>query len=141
MIDIKSGNLSLNGNSFIMKKGLTKDEFMKSNLINDVLSQETYAFTNYYLKPQLIGSDMFIVVLYFNQNDIIDFINISLSGDGNVPTWNDWSESKELKRKESHDKWLEKNIGKPPYKYSWGEISSNYDPRSGSSMITIKYSA
>ena len=140
MIDIKSGNISLNGNSSIIRKGLTKDEFLKSNLAGDILNQQTSTFTNYYLKPQLIGSENFTIVLYFNPNNLIEFMNISLSSDGNIPSWDNWSESDEIKKKDEHDKWLERKIGKPPYKYSWGEISSNYDPRSGSSMITIRYS-
>jgi hypothetical protein len=141
MIDIKSGNILLNGNSFIIKKGLKKDEFIKSNLIGDVLSQQASIYTYYFLKPQLIGSESFTVVLYFNQNDLIEFMNISLSNNGNMLSWDNWSEKEELKKKDEHDKWLERNIGKPPYKYLWGEISSNYDPRSGSSMITIRYNA
>lgn len=139
MIDIKRGNISLNG--FILKRGLTKDVFIKSNLMGDVLSQNASIYTNYYLKPQFIGSERFTVVLYFNQSNLIEFINISLLSDGNIPSWDNWSENEELNRKVEHDKWLESKIGKPPYKYSWGEISSAYDPRSGSSMITIRYSA
>ena len=56
-----------------------------------------------------------------------------------LPSWENWSKEEQLKKKDKHDIWLKTNIGKPPYKYSWGEISSNYDPRSGSSMITIRY--
>lgn len=62
-----------------------------------------------------------------------------LTSDGNLASWNNWSESEEQSKKDEHDKWLLRNIGEPPYNYSWGEISSNYDPRSGSSMITIRY--
>lgn len=139
MINIKNGDVSLNGNTFIIKKGLAKDEFEKSTLFKDVISKETHSFTNYYLKPQLIGNEKFILVLFFNTNNILDFANISLSHDGKIPSWDNWSENEEYKRKDDHDKWLVNNISKPPYKYSWGEVSSNYDPRSGSSAITIKY--
>ena len=139
MININNGNITLDDSCFTITKGLTKNEFINSNLFKDVLSQQTYTFSNYYLKPQLIGKDKFIVVLFFNQNSKIYLVNISISDDGSVPSWTNWSEYKELKRKDLHDKWLGENIGKPPYRYAWGEISSNYDPRSGSSMITIKY--
>ena len=140
MINIKSGSITINGKNFVIRRGLTKDEFIKSTLFGEVLNQQVYSFTNYYLKPQLIGKDNFILVLYFNPNNIIDSVDLSLSRDENIPSWNNWSEGEELKKKDEHDKWLERKIGKPPYKYSWGEISSNYDPRSGSSMITIRYS-
>lgn len=139
MININNGNLTIDDGRFTITKGLTKNDFINSNKFKDVLSQQTLTFSNYYLKPQLIGKDKFMVVLFFNQNDMIYLVNISLSDDGSVPSWTNWSEDEELKRKDLHDNWLEKNIGMPPYKYAWGEISSNYDPRSGSSMITIKY--
>ena len=139
MIDIKNGNILLNDNSFIIKKGLTKAEFLKSNLAEDILNQQVSVFTNYYLKPQLIGDEKFTVALYFDQNDLIAFLYISLLSDGNIPSWNNWSESEELKRKDEHDKWLLRKIGDPPYKYLWGEISSIYDVRSGSSIIIIRY--
>ena len=139
MVDLKNGGITLNGNNFLIKKGLTKNEFEKSSLFGEVSNHQAYGFTSYYLKPQLIGNDKFILVLYFNQYDVIDFVNLSLSSSNNAPSWNNWSESEELRKKGEHDKWLLRNIGKPPYKYFWGEISSNYDPRSSSSMITVRY--
>lgn len=139
MININNGNISINNGKFTITKSLTKNKFMNSSLFNDVLSQQTHIFSNYYLKPQLIGKDKFIITLIFNQDDMIYFVNICLCSDEGVPTWNNWSKNKVLKIKDKNDKWLENNIGKSPYKYSWGEISSNYDPRSCSSMITIRY--
>ncbi|MDD7793074.1 hypothetical protein [Clostridium sp. 'White wine YQ'] len=139
MININNGNISINDGRFIITKSLTKNGFMNSNLYNDVISQQTHMFSNYYLKPQLIGKDKFIMTLVFNPSDMIYLVNICLSNEGDKPTWDNWSQYEVLKIKNKNDEWLEKNIGKPPYKYSWGEISSNYDPRSGSSMISIRY--
>ena len=139
MIDLVNGGLALDGNTFIIRKGLTKNEFEKSSLFDEVLNQQSYGFTNYYLKPQLIKNAFFVIVLYFNPQDILDFVNLSLSDSDCVPSWDDWSESRAKGKKKEHDEWLLRNIGKPPYKFPWGEISSNYDPRSGSSIITLKY--
>lgn len=139
MLNPVKGELELKGNKFIIRKGLTKQEFEKTCLFDEVLNQQSYGFTCYYLKPQLIGDELFIIVLYFNPRNVLDFINLSLADGDGVPSWNDWSESEEKGKKEKHDEWLLRNIGKPPYKFAWGEISSNYDPRSGSSIITIKY--
>ena len=140
MIDIENGNITMDNNSFVIRKGLTKDEFKKSELFKEVLNEQVHTFANYYLKPQLLGEKSFSISLFFDSNGIINFVQISMIKDG-ISTWDNWSEKEEQKRKAEHDQWLKMNIGKTPYKYSWGEISSNYDPRSGSSMITIRYSS
>ncbi len=140
MIDVENGNITMDNNSFVIRKGLTKDEFKKSELFEEVLNEQVHTFTNYYLKPQLLGEESFSISLFFDSNEIINFLQISMIKDG-IPSWDNWSEKQEQRRKAEHDQWLKMNIGKPPYKYSWGEISSNYDPRSGSSMITIRYSS
>lgn len=139
MINVSNGDIFIAGGTSKIRKGLNKDEFINSSLFKEVLQQQEHTFTNYYLKPQQIGNDKFIIVLFFNPSNILDSISIGLTRDGEIPSWENWSESEELKLKNEHDKWLEKNIGKSPYKYPWGEISSNYDPRSGSSSIIIRY--
>ena len=53
--------------------------------------------------------------------------------------WDDWSEERELARKSFHEHWLVTKLGVALKRYSWGEISSNYDAKGGSSSITIRY--
>ncbi len=55
-------------------------------------------------------------------------------------SWADWSEERELSRKAFHDLWLSRDLCVPAGKYSWGDVSSSYDAKSGSSSITIRYS-
>lgn len=50
-----------------------------------------------------------------------------------------WSEALELERKARHDHWLAQELGNAPYKYSWGSITSDFDPRGCSSEIIIVY--
>lgn len=139
MINLLNGEIFLNDSNFVIKKGLKKSEFEESNLRSEVISHQEYGYSIFFIKPQLIDDDKFVLVLYFNRSGIIAFVKLSLSNNGVIPTWDNWSRDKELEKKDEHDKWLERKIGKPPYKYFWGEISSNYDMRSGSSMITIEY--
>ncbi|MEJ7732135.1 MAG: hypothetical protein WKG00_23355 [Polyangiaceae bacterium] len=56
-----------------------------------------------------------------------------------TPSWDTWSEARELALKSRHDEWLKDELGPPPYEYAWGRLSSSYDPRSGGSSITITY--
>lgn len=74
----------------------------------------------------------------FDQRDKLCMVQMSLST-GVIKSWDNWSEDNEKKLKTAHDKLLKENLGLPPYKYSLGNITSNYDPRFGSSMLTIEY--
>ena len=51
----------------------------------------------------------------------------------------EWTEELEMERKQLHDDWLMKEIGAPPYRYAWGRISSEYDPRGCVSDIILDY--
>lgn len=139
MIDIQRGSIHFNNKKFALYPGITTQQFQQSDLIQDVISEQHNVFSKYTLNTQEIGSKRFIMSLIFNQINILNIINLYITDDGKVNTWDFWSEAKERIKKEEHDKWLEQYIGIPPYKYLWGEISSDYDPRSGSSMITIRY--
>ncbi len=138
-MNIKNGDLAIQDKSFTIGRGLIKTDFVQSKLYDEVINEKSYGFTFYNLNSQLISNEWFDITLYFNNKDILNLVNISLSNEGDIASWNNWSENEQIKKKDMHDKWLKKNIGNPPYKYDWGEISSSYDPRSGSSMITIKY--
>jgi hypothetical protein len=50
-----------------------------------------------------------------------------------------WSEESEVQRKELHDSWLLKELGKPPYQFRWGQIVSEYDAKGVSSAIIVVY--
>lgn len=51
----------------------------------------------------------------------------------------DWSEESEMRRKKVHEDWLQKELGNPPYRFNWGEVSSEYDPKGVSSAIIVVY--
>lgn len=50
-----------------------------------------------------------------------------------------WTEELEQKRKGIHDDWLRAEFGAPPYRFSWGEVSSNFDVKGCISDIIISY--
>ncbi len=139
MINVNNGHITIKGKNYIIRPNQSMQEFEKSDLYRDVLNKQVSIYPNYYIKPQMIGDKNFIITIFFNKQKKINLVNLGLLNSKEIPSWESWSEQKELKRKEEHDKWLEVNFGKPPYRYEWGEIISNYDPRVGSSMITIRY--
>ena len=52
---------------------------------------------------------------------------------------NKWTTELELRRKGLHDAWLVKELGKPPYQYSWGSIVSEFDQKACVSEIILTY--
>lgn len=58
-----------------------------------------------------------------------------------MPTDNDrlWTEDLEMTRKSIHDDWLRAELGEPPYRYYWGDISSVFDQKGCLSDIIFSY--
>lgn len=50
-----------------------------------------------------------------------------------------WSDVAERERLTLHDEWLKVELGKPPYRYAWGQVESSLDPRAGFSDIVLRY--
>ena len=50
-----------------------------------------------------------------------------------------WSETRELARKELHDAWLRNESGPSPYRYTWGRLESSYDAKACVSDILVSY--
>jgi len=50
-----------------------------------------------------------------------------------------WTEELEQKRKGIHDDWLRVELGEPPYRYDWGDISSAFDQKGCLSDIIFSY--
>ena len=117
----------------------TKADFISSKLKDEVLSKDGDVHTSYYLKPQYIGEDQFIVRIYFNPDGKLSELLLSITSDGKTPSWENWSKEQQLLTKKKNDIWLYKTIGPPPYEFDWGRIISVFDSLSGSSHIRVLY--
>ena len=84
-------------------------------------------------------TDESLIVIVFFKGEILESVELSITGPEFGTQWQDWSEEKELDRKKANDQWLKNNRLVPNTSYAWGEIWSDYDPRSGSSSIVIRY--
>jgi hypothetical protein len=136
-LDVNTGELIVK--NFALAPHLIKEDFIQSKLFNEVKRENHYGYSRYELKTQMIVGEMWAIFLYFNRQQLLEMISLSLVGNETESDWEDWSEEKELEKKAKHDSWLMQRVGNPPYKYRWGDIASEYDSRSGSSTITIRY--
>lgn len=97
-----------------------------------------------------ISSQLFSLSLLF-QSSVLNMVIMSVSDAKYGQSWDDWTEEKELQRKQQHDAFLNKELQRQPdvrrwkpypyieYKVAYGRIQSSYDPRSASSSISITY--
>lgn len=69
--------------------------------------------------------------------DAVDRIFLSMKLDSENPE--SWTVEREKARQAIHDKWLQGELGPPPYSYSWGRVVSDFDPKGLASEIIIVY--
>jgi hypothetical protein len=101
------------------------------------------------LEPKALDGLMFGVKLVF-EGEQLDSYSLWLMDARHGSSWRDWSEEKELARRDAHDAWLVVTLGsgerkateKGPelhYTFPWGEVRSSFDPRAGSSSIGVHF--
>jgi hypothetical protein len=97
----------------------------KERLVNDEWRQ-------YQIEPEvgIVGGILF-------KDDKIEriFLTMRMPSDSSKR----WSVEGELQRKAKHDEWLRMELGSPPYRYSWGNVVSDYDARACASEIIVVY--
>lgn len=142
-MDKTNGNLSVCGN--LIDKNMSKQEFVKTfkeELRSDDLIKKNFRFK----KPCTIdGLNFWINVLFSDEK--ISVITLNNADERLVNSYDEWSNYKQKKKKESHDQWLTKELGEPIekkamsliFKRDWGEATSYEDPKSGDVKIWISY--
>jgi hypothetical protein len=58
---------------------------------------------------------------------------------GSARSWREWSEAGELRVRDQNNQLLVDYLGPPPYVFTWGRLTSDYDHKSGSSGIFVQY--
>jgi hypothetical protein len=123
-----------------LSPALSEDAFLKNVPTGStavVISNPPYATYRFIESVELDGMPMLLHVSF--ERGVLRHVSVSVSPEGSGRDWSDWSEAGEMRKKVLHDTILAKAYGSPPYNFSWGTISSSYDPRGGSSSIAIRY--
>ena len=138
MIDVGTGRVTIPGEITIKplceKKELS--EFFKK--YNAQTWNVRNGWEHYYLRNFKIDNNYFFFDFMF-YNEILNRIDFCFF-DNPVKnaSWDDWSEAKELERKEEFEQWLSKVSG-TVRNFSWGKLNAYYDSKGGSSGIMIAY--
>ena len=138
MIDVNTGLLTIPGEITIKPLSEKRElyDFFKNN------NAETWNVKNgwehYYLRNFKIENKYFFFDFMF-YNEILNRVDFCFY-DNPVKnaSWDEWSETKELERKEEFENWLTKESGNAR-DFAWGKVNAYYDSKGGSSGITIAY--
>jgi|SRR5688572_601477 len=139
MIDKKSGELMIESIPLGIGPHLSRTEFLSlpvGKSASIVVKNEP--FCSYNIGRHEISGLVFSITVYF-YDELLESVNMS-SVDNESASWSDWSEQKELEKKEVHDRWLKNLLGKASSQHKWGEVWSGYDSKAGFSSIEIRYS-
>jgi len=79
-----------------------------------------------------------LIVLQFHAEHLLS-LSLSHAASRFGSSWADWSEERQLVLKAFHERWLARDVSVHLGEYSWGAISSDYDGKGGSSVITVRY--
>lgn len=138
MIDRKTGTLTLSA-TCQLKAGAAFDDVLALSLgEQDVVDRQNGW---QWLTIKNLNVDAFYVILslgfYVNALKMIELIVSKERFDLPV-NWDSWSEQKELDTLKELRVWLRNELGREG-KFEWGYATATYDPKSGSSSISIRY--
>jgi hypothetical protein len=137
LIDIDSGHFQISKKLFYHKMSFEEAHSQSGDFKLKIVDYKN-GYKWLHLKEIEFYETFFHFGLCF-KNDQLDFIDFGFSSlDELKNTWADWSEEKELSKKELYEKWLTDNVS-PKRTFKWGTIATYYDPRGGTSGILVNY--
>lgn len=134
----KDGFLNLSGVS-VIGPNLLETLFLSSRLSSSARFDSGNDGWTRYSGRGFLDNDQECSFTLFFYNGVLKRISWRPLWPGAPTAWKNWTEEKELKVNELNNQLLLRVLGPPPYEYEWGQISSSYDPRSGSSNIYVVY--
>ncbi|MBN2018938.1 MAG: hypothetical protein JW749_01795 [Sedimentisphaerales bacterium] len=139
MININTGEISVEGKEYNIGPLVSKDAFLQSDLgreAQEIITNE--GWSTFKVGPHLVDKQIFLVSITFYKNLICELSLMYITP--NEPrNWSDHTVQFEKERKIKHDEYLHSQFHKSPYKLSWGKVISVYDEKSSCSEIIIRY--
>lgn len=134
MMDAATGEVRLDGGE-TLGPSLTRSGFLTTALAQGAIPLTPSSLS---IGRRAIGGQTFVPSLWFDGN-ALKKVELSMVQATESSSWDDYSEDRELARKAKHDTWVTDNLGRPPWRFLWGDVQSEFDPRGGSSTIFITY--
>ncbi|WP_137791481.1 hypothetical protein [Bacillus sp. E(2018)] len=140
-----TNNFNINVHGELLDNKISKEKFF--NIFSSfLLVKNVESSTFMFKKPILLNEMNFWIIVHF-KNDFVSRIVLENAEESLINNYNDWSNYKVEKKKESHDLWLKRNVGEPSYikemstiySFPFGQITSYIDQKSGEVGIAIEY--
>jgi len=116
-----------------IRPGLDKQTFLNSPVGSDA---EAFLMNKPHSTYRIFPEQGIAATVQFT-DDVLKTVEILFEMEGDSAE--NWSEARELARKEVHDEWLRNEIGPPPYRYIWGRLESSYDAKACVSDILVSF--
>jgi hypothetical protein len=116
-----------------IRRVFNRAEFLRSPL--GTQSKESFCneeWRHYEIKPE---PEIAGTVLFNGEKLLKVFLMMVIPSDGT----DKWTIELELERKSLHERWLQKELGTPPWNYEWGRVVSEFDAKSVASEIIVVY--
>lgn len=137
IINTVNGNFNINAEMIIN----ANKEFTEVNSFD--MDKTTHDMGNgyewIYFKNVNIGNLYFFIDVCFLKKKAKMIIFSFYETQNTKLSWDNWNENVELTNQRKFEEWLNSSVG-IKRKFDWGNISSNYDSKGGSSSIIINYS-
>jgi hypothetical protein len=140
MVDPTTGEITFALSSARLGPGLMRDDFLSSELgraARPVVISEPHATYGVEVGPGELAAQPFWLELQFHKT-ALDAVQLVLQAPEFGHGWSEWSEERETARKAAHDRWLI-DADVAPGSYAWGTVESEFDKRSGGSVIIVRY--
>jgi hypothetical protein len=139
---MKHGYIDLDQGSFRIGPETKEDEFVASSVgAQSSLVVANKQYRTYKTPTQTIFGRSYVLGLSFESGGLRSVrLCPAPSPDEPCPSWVNYSEVEQLKKKAENDRWLLSVFGtSPPYVFPWGSLQSVFDDTAGSSVIIIRY--
>ncbi len=137
MIDAETGHIHLTDPPAVITRRLTLTQLKNASWAQSAEEWlKVTSHSHWKLRAACAVVD-FIVILHFKGEQLTG-VSLTHARERESRSWANWSKEAELARKEIHDEWLARVLGRKR-KFHWGSVESVFDPRSGASEIIVSY--
>ncbi len=138
IIDTRNGELKCAEDFLVSKQTTPEDVISYFGQDNIIIRDTNTGWKHYSVRNAKMNDTYFIFTFYFD-NAILKMLDFIVSDQVIIAgSWDDWSERKELEKRDYYNDWLTNEIGNKR-EFPWGTIGAFYDAKGGGSSIVLKY--